>query len=111
MKRVPTYIAVFKGSTDPETGINWCSDCVKADPFIKEHIIPKAKELNMQVYIVECGNKEVWKNKEHPLRVLPDFKLTGVPTMMYVENGKKMNVLVESEMTNIDMIEMFMEFD
>jgi len=25
------FFVVFKGSVDPETGINWCSDCVIAE--------------------------------------------------------------------------------
>ena len=110
-KKPDRYIAIFKGSEDPSTGINWCSDCIKAGPFIKEQILPKAKEADLAVYSVDCGLREVWADKVHPLRVDPKFRLTGVPTMIYVEDGHQMNALVESELMNPEMIEMFFEFD
>lgn len=48
-------LVIFKGSIDPETNQNWCSDCVKAQPNIDNVIIPYCEEKNITVFIVEVG--------------------------------------------------------
>jgi len=40
---------------DPATGVNWCSDCVTADPIIKASLIPKCEELKFPVLEVGVG--------------------------------------------------------
>ena len=106
-----TYFAVFKGSTDPKTGENWCSDCVAAEPALKKIAYPTAKENGVPLYVVSCGLREVWKDKDHPLRVSKTFKLTGVPTMVKVVEGSVIQRLVEGELADESMITLMMDDD
>ena len=111
-KELPsTYYAIFKGSVDPKTGINWCSDCVTAEPAINKIAVPLAKENELPLYIVSCGLREVWKDKQHPLRISYVFKLTGVPTMVKVEDGEVLQRLVEGELADETMLTLMMEED
>lgn len=50
MEKPDTYLAVFKGSVDPDTNFNWCSDCVKADPNIKSIVEPIVKQKGIEFY-------------------------------------------------------------
>lgn len=52
------YVAIFKGSIDPITKINWCSDCVLIEEPIKNFFIPLAQEKNIAVLEVRCGQRE-----------------------------------------------------
>ncbi|KNC52593.1 thioredoxin fold domain-containing protein [Thecamonas trahens ATCC 50062] len=75
----PTYV-VFIGSDDPGTGESWCSDCVIADPLIRQGVraVPGA-------VLIECpvGDRAVYKNNpDHPYRVHPQIALTAIPTLI-----------------------------
>lgn len=32
-------VVIITGGEDPETGKNWCGDCERAKPNIKEHVL------------------------------------------------------------------------
>ena len=110
-KENETFIAVFKGGED-ENGVNWCSDCVKADPTLKKALYPRAETEGIPVLVVNCGLRDEWKNPENPARIHPLFKVSGVPTAVLVntkdEGGVTMK-LAEDELFSEDMIEAFFE--
>ena len=105
----PTYIVIFKGSADPKTNVNWCSDCVKAEPNINNILKPFCHKNNIKVFTVDVGLKEEWRNKNHLLRKHKFFRLTGVPTMIFVKNRKPLFRLVESDLSNVKIVESFLK--
>lgn len=79
------FYAIFKGSADDQ-GVNWCSDCVAAEPNITKIVLPAAQEQGCPVLYVNCGLRDAWRNMENDVRTHPVFKVTGVPTLVYIEN-------------------------
>lgn len=51
-----TYFALFKGAED-ENGVNWCGDCVRAEPVLKSVFYPQAKENNIPVFYCNAGTR------------------------------------------------------
>ncbi|XP_077965601.1 thioredoxin domain-containing protein 17-like [Styela clava] len=95
---------LFSGSVDPQSGKNWCPDCVKADPVI-EKCLPNMPEGAVFVHC-HVGQRDYWKNKTNDFRVHPKLKLSGVPTLLKWGEPKK---LVEDQLFNPDMINMMFE--
>eukprot|EP00357_Protocruzia_adherens_P035146 CAMPEP_0114986732 /NCGR_PEP_ID=MMETSP0216-20121206/8591_1 /TAXON_ID=223996 /ORGANISM="Protocruzia adherens, Strain Boccale" /LENGTH=128 /DNA_ID=CAMNT_0002349203 /DNA_START=27 /DNA_END=413 /DNA_ORIENTATION=+ len=90
-------IAVFKGTTDPATGENWCGDCVESEPFINA-MLKKASENGVNVLMCPVGGRDDWKGKaDHPYRTDARLKLTGVPAVVYFEEGETMVTLTEGQ--------------
>jgi hypothetical protein len=54
MKDNTNFLALFKGAED-ENGVNWCGDCVRAEPNLKNVIFPKAQEEGLPVLYVNAG--------------------------------------------------------
>ena len=52
-----TYLALFKGAED-ENGVNWCGDCVAAEPTINNVLYPLAKENNIPVFYCNAGTRD-----------------------------------------------------
>ncbi len=55
--KYPRFIGIFKGSIDPATGVNWCSDCVVAEEPIKKYLLPLAEEKKVPVLEVSVGQR------------------------------------------------------
>eukprot|EP00245_Coleochaete_scutata_P005344 TRINITY_DN1881_c0_g1_i1.p2 TRINITY_DN1881_c0_g1~~TRINITY_DN1881_c0_g1_i1.p2 ORF type:complete len:129 (+),score=16.20 TRINITY_DN1881_c0_g1_i1:258-644(+) len=76
---------LFLADTDPETGLSWCPDTVRADPIIMETFRNTAKSTTLvRVYV---GDRPTWKDPNHPFRHDPKIMLTGVPTLMRWQEG------------------------
>mmetsp|Transcript_11392 Transcript_11392/g.16820 ORF Transcript_11392/g.16820 Transcript_11392/m.16820 type:complete len:126 (-) Transcript_11392:1517-1894(-) len=91
-------LALFTGSKDPQTGVSWCDDCERAEPFIKA-AFDKLQERT--VLICEVGPREAWKNNpDNPYRKHPKTKVKGVPTLVRYENAREMIRLEEARLTN-----------
>ncbi len=104
-----SYIVAFKGTVDPKTKENWCSDCVKAEPNIKNLIQPFCQENKILFYSVEVGLRDEWKDQNHLLRKDKFFRLTGVPTIIFVQNNKPLFRLVEEEIFNEKIVKEFLK--
>eukprot|EP00331_Platyophrya_macrostoma_P029215 CAMPEP_0176437498 /NCGR_PEP_ID=MMETSP0127-20121128/18665_1 /TAXON_ID=938130 /ORGANISM="Platyophrya macrostoma, Strain WH" /LENGTH=83 /DNA_ID=CAMNT_0017821151 /DNA_START=39 /DNA_END=286 /DNA_ORIENTATION=+ len=63
-------VVIFKGTTGAD-GVNWCGDCVEADPHINKVLVPLCKEKDVPIYYVEVGDRPTWKDPNHPLRKHP----------------------------------------
>ncbi|XP_047982317.1 thioredoxin-like protein Clot [Salvia hispanica] len=76
---------LFYADKEPSTNLSWCPDCVRAEPVIYK----KLEEAPGNVALLKAyvGDRPSWRNPQHPLRVDPRFKLTGVPTLIRWENG------------------------
>ena len=48
-------LVLFKGDIDPATGKNWCSDCVKAEPYIEQFAKPLAIKKGIDLWTVVVG--------------------------------------------------------
>lgn len=103
------YFICFKGSVDPETNESWCSDCVKADPVLNEHLFPKLAEESVPVIMVNCGLRDEWKDQKNNARTHPMFKVSGVPAVYKVIEGAVTAKLVEEQLFNPQMLEMMLE--
>lgn len=58
--KYPQFIAIFKGSVDPVTKINWCSDCTAIEEPLKNELFPITREKNLPVLEVSVGSKEMY---------------------------------------------------
>jgi thiol-disulfide isomerase/thioredoxin len=91
-------IVVFVGSADKKTGaISWCPDCVKTIPIITsvlESMSPPAAFPVVWCLVQRDGYKG---NPSHPYRTTEPFKLTSVPTVLKVADGKVTGRCVDDE--------------
>lgn len=102
-------VVVFKGSIDPKTNDNWCSDCVKAEPYLKKIVEPECKARSIPYIEVKVGLKPEWVDQSHPLRTNPDLKIKSVPTLALLLNNKNAISLEEDQLWNEDILKSFLE--
>ncbi|KMZ68235.1 Thioredoxin domain-containing protein [Zostera marina] len=79
-------ILLFLADKDPTTNESWCPDCVVSEPVIYK----KLEDSSADVVLLRAfvGDRATWRTHTHPFRNDPDFKLTGVPTLIRWENDK-----------------------
>ncbi|KAL3732731.1 thioredoxin-like protein Clot [Eucalyptus grandis] len=77
-------LILFLADKDPSTSLSWCPDCVRAEPVIYKKL--EASSDNIALLQAYVGDRPTWRNPQHPWRVDPRFKLTGVPTLMLWED-------------------------
>ncbi|KAL2330846.1 hypothetical protein Fmac_018427 [Flemingia macrophylla] len=77
-------LILFLADKDPATSRSWCPDCVRAEPVIYKKLESSPDDiLLLRAYV---GDRPTWRKPQHPWRVDPKFKLTGVPTLIRWEN-------------------------
>ncbi|XP_027916217.1 thioredoxin-like protein Clot [Vigna unguiculata] len=77
-------LILFLADNDPATSLSWCPDCVRAEPVIYKKLEASSDDIALlRAYV---GDRPTWRNPQHPWRVDPRFKLTGVPTLIRWEN-------------------------
>ncbi|XP_047163999.1 thioredoxin-like protein Clot [Vigna umbellata] len=77
-------LILFLADKDRATSLSWCPDCVRAEPVIYRKLEASSDDIALlRVYV---GDRPTWRNPQHPWRVDPIFKLTGVPTLIRWEN-------------------------
>ena len=63
---------------------DWCGDCVRGVPPTKAVIAA----VGVSLLEIDVGDRAQWRDPNHPLRVDPQLKLTGIPTLIeWTENG------------------------
>uniref|UniRef100_A0A7N0UV46 Thioredoxin-like protein Clot n=1 Tax=Kalanchoe fedtschenkoi TaxID=63787 RepID=A0A7N0UV46_KALFE len=78
-------LILFLADKDPRTNLSWCPDCVRAEPVIYNKLEALSDDVGiLRAYV---GDRPTWRNPAHPWRNDPRFKLTGVPTLVRLENG------------------------
>ncbi|KAG4947735.1 hypothetical protein AAZX31_15G253500 [Glycine max] len=78
-------LILFLADNDPATSLSWCPDCVRAEPVIYKKLEASPDDIALlRAYV---GDRPTWRNPQHPWRVDPRFKLTGVPTLIRWENN------------------------
>jgi hypothetical protein len=101
-----SFLAVFKGGIDPETGVSWCSDCVKAEPMLAEHLYPVAVAKDIPVIYIDCGLRPEWKNPKNECRTHQVFAMSGVPNVTLVKNGYRVAFLAEDQLFGTKYLEL-----
>eukprot|EP01111_Echinosteliopsis_oligospora_P011938 TRINITY_DN403_c0_g1_i3.p1 TRINITY_DN403_c0_g1~~TRINITY_DN403_c0_g1_i3.p1 ORF type:complete len:133 (+),score=37.95 TRINITY_DN403_c0_g1_i3:1011-1409(+) len=92
-KNKPLFVYVY-AARNPETGISWCPDCVKAEPFLEElNRIPDAVLLECPVLRPEYKG-----NPSYPYRTHSQIQLKGVPTLIHWTKEGPQERLVEEEL-------------
>ncbi|CAJ1958422.1 unnamed protein product [Sphenostylis stenocarpa] len=77
-------LVLFLADKDAATSLSWCPDCVRAEPVIYKKLEASSDDIALlRAYV---GDRPTWRNPQHPWRVDPRFKLTGVPTLILWEN-------------------------
>lgn len=96
-----TVIAVFKGSKDAETGISWCDDCEKADPFVHASLDKSPVDPSRLFLNVVVGAREEWKDvPTNPYRTHGQTRVRCIPTLIRYENGSEVARLEEGQLCN-----------
>ena len=99
-------LILFTGSKD-KSGQSWCPDCVKADPVIHQ-VLDQNDDSEAAFITCEVGPREVWKKPDNPFRTHPNFRVTGVPTLLEFGTQKR---LVEEACADKTKVELFFEDD
>lgn len=84
------YIIFYSSVVEDEL---WCRDCRDVDPLVKEVFSPEEGPSALIVYV---GNRQQWKTPENIWRQGP-WNVTGVPSVVRIENGQIMDRLVEDD--------------
>ncbi|XP_027342227.1 thioredoxin-like protein Clot [Abrus precatorius] len=88
-------LILFLADKDPATSLSWCPDCVRAEPVIYKKLEASPDDIALlRAYV---GDRATWRNPQHPWRVEPKFKLTGVPTLIRLENETILGRLEDHE--------------
>ncbi|GFR80430.1 thioredoxin domain-containing protein 17-like [Elysia marginata] len=98
-----TVFVHFSGSLD-ENGVNWCPDCVKADPVIARNV-DKAPEDSIFIHC-HVGPKAYWKDQNNDFRQDPKFYLRCVPTLLRIGSPQR---LQEDQCCSDDLVQMMLE--
>jgi len=80
-----------------DTEESWCPDCRAAKAPINHFIENRPK---IQFFDCLVGQRDAWKARDHPYRLHPKFKITGVPTLMKWQDGKSVLTLGEADCAN-----------
>eukprot|EP01135_Chromosphaera_perkinsii_P005598 Nk52_evm12s355 gene=Nk52_evmTU12s355 len=80
-------------------GKSWCPDCVQAEPYVFSNFEEKCKAVpSARLVYAHVGDREAWKNNpSNPFRADPALQLRGVPTLMDLASGKKIDDECEEE--------------
>ncbi|CAH8619395.1 unnamed protein product [Heterobilharzia americana] len=70
---------LFCGSPLPD-GTNWCPDCVKSEPIIKQ-ALGKLPE-NAVFLKVEVGDRTAWRDSQNVFRTHPKCRITSIPSLI-----------------------------
>ncbi|KAK9091728.1 hypothetical protein Sjap_024905 [Stephania japonica] len=73
-------LILFLADKDQSTNLSWCPDCARAEPVIYKKL--EASSADIALLRAYVGDKPTWRNPNHPWRIDPIFKLTGVPTLV-----------------------------
>lgn len=77
--------AIFTGVADPVTGVNWCPDCERAKPNIKNVLLANAVGKVLMCIV----SRAEWSGvATHPYKVNPMLKVRGVPTAVLINEGQ-----------------------
>ncbi|TFK41829.1 hypothetical protein BDQ12DRAFT_677228 [Crucibulum laeve] len=90
LKRVPEQFLVFYSSI--VDGKLWCPDCVAIEELVKTTFGPDGPSA----LIVYVGDRSQWKSPSNIYRGEP-WKLTSVPTIIKLKDGKEEARLVDDE--------------
>ncbi|CAG9460739.1 unnamed protein product [Pedinophyceae sp. YPF-701] len=83
--QAPQYV-YFSADIDPASGQPWCPDCARSLHAAEEEVVGAGGTL----LLVFVGDRDTWRNPKHPLRMDPDLRVTGLPTMMRWGAGGKL---------------------
>lgn len=102
-------VVIFKGSIDPITNQNWCSDCTAAEPYLHKIVEPGCNNRGVVYTEVKVGLRSEWVDPKHPLRINPDLKIKSVPTMALIRNGKAVIGLEEEQLCDEEVLKSFLD--
>ena len=87
---------------DHVDGKSWCPDCVHSEPFIFSNfdsVAGTSPNSSCKLIYAHVGDRDVWRTPTNPFRVDPALQLKGVPTLLNVNSGAKIDDECESERT------------
>ncbi|KAJ2818360.1 hypothetical protein GGI24_005119 [Coemansia furcata] len=86
---------LFFGREAPDTNKSWCSDCVIADPLVREEIGKVENSILLEVPVDRSTDQDSATNT---FRKRSDIKLTRIPTLLrWSKAGPSPVRLVEDE--------------
>ena len=99
-----TFFIFIYGSHD-YTGKSWCSDCNIARPIVEESKnIIKDKRYEKEVYFISIP---IDKINMVDLKYDSIIQLERVPTLIYIENGREKNRLIENDLFSYQNVNSF----
>ncbi|KAJ2754349.1 hypothetical protein H4R27_003376 [Coemansia aciculifera] len=95
LKQSDAVYVLFFGREAPGTNKSWCSDCVIADPLVREEIGKIENSILLEVPVDRSTDKDSATNT---FRKRSDIKLTRIPTLLrWSKAGPAAVRLVEDE--------------
>ncbi|KAJ2909271.1 hypothetical protein GGI21_002048 [Coemansia aciculifera] len=99
MKQSDAVYVLFFGREAPGTNRSWCSDCVIADPIVREEIGKVDNSILLEVPVDRSADQDSATNI---FRKRSDIKLTRIPTLLrWSKAGPYTTRLVEGECNKI----------
>ncbi|KAF7337487.1 Duf953 domain protein [Mycena sanguinolenta] len=92
LERPEEFLIFYSDIVD---GQMWCPDCRAVDDQVRKTFI----DTSVTAVIVYVGNKPDWKAPENVFRGEP-FKITSIPTIVKMREGKEVGRLVEKEISS-----------
>ncbi|CAH8584065.1 unnamed protein product [Schistosoma turkestanicum] len=79
---------LFCGTPLPD-GTNWCPDCVKGEPIVKEAL--KKLPENAVFLKVEVGDRATWRDPNNVFRTHPKCRITSIPSLIEFNTMKRLS--------------------
>ncbi|XP_037039845.1 thioredoxin domain-containing protein 17 [Bradysia coprophila] len=84
-----TIHVFFTGGKEQQTGLSWCSYCVKAEPVVYE-CLKYSDEESFFIH-VDVGDREFWKDSNCPFRKDPRTHLVYLPTLLRWKSPQRLD--------------------
>ena len=96
---------VFIYGAEDYTGKSWCSDCTIARPIVEEaKNIIKERKFEKEVYFISIP---IDKSNMIDLKYDSTSEVERVPTLIYFENGREKNRLIENDLFSYQNVNSF----
>ncbi|EZA56875.1 Thioredoxin domain-containing protein [Ooceraea biroi] len=99
---------LYTGTKLPDTTKSWCPDCVEAEPVLEQALEAADSSQEMQLVVVEVGDRAFWKDQNCPFRTNPITKLKVLPTLALWGTQKR---LEGNQLLQADLIDMLLHED
>ncbi|KAH8864813.1 Thioredoxin domain-containing protein isoform 5 [Schistosoma japonicum] len=94
---------LFCGTPFPD-GTNWCPDCVKGEPIVKEAL--KKLPENAVFLKAEVGDRTTWRDPNNVFRTHPKCQISSIPSLIEFNTMRRLS---DKEVLQPSLVELMFE--